>query len=113
MSWPHYRLLMRIDDERARLFYAEEAVKSDWSVRQLQMQMYLNYYTRKMMNEGDNHPIGILLCADKSDTLVRFTLPEDYTQIYAAKYMPTAEELRRELNLDEFEKLEEENDGET
>ncbi len=74
-----------------------------------QMQMYVNYYTRELMNEGDNPPIGILLCADKSDTLVRYTLPENNTQIYAAKYMPympTEEELKRELNLDEFEKLE-------
>ena len=73
-----------------------------------QMQMYVNYYTRELMNEGDNPPIGILLCADKSDTLVRYTLPEDNTQIYAAKYMPympTEEELKRELKLDEFERL--------
>ncbi|MCD7804904.1 MAG: PDDEXK nuclease domain-containing protein [Oscillospiraceae bacterium] len=78
-----------------------------------QMQMYVNYYTREMMNEGDNPPIGILLCADKSDTLVRYTLPENNTQIYAAKYMaymPTEEELKRELKLDEFEKLEDKND---
>ena len=78
-----------------------------------QMQMYVNYYTRKMMNEGDNPPIGILLCADKSDTLVRYTLPEDNSQIYAAKYMaymPTEEELKRELKLDYFEKIESEDD---
>ena len=74
-----------------------------------QMQMYVNYYTRQMMNEGDNPPIGIVLCADKSDTLVEYTLPEDNRQIFAAKYlpyMPTKEELKRELNLEEFEKLE-------
>ncbi|MDO5445987.1 MAG: PDDEXK nuclease domain-containing protein [Eubacteriales bacterium] len=74
-----------------------------------QMQMYVNYYTRQMMNDGDNPPIGIVLCADKSDTLVEFTLPEDNRQIFAAKYlpyMPTKEELRRELNLEEFEHLE-------
>lgn len=74
-----------------------------------QMQMYVNYYTRRMMNEGDNPPIGIVLCADKSDTLIEFTLPEDNRQILAAKYlpyMPTKEELKRELNLEEFEKLE-------
>lgn len=74
-----------------------------------QMQMYVNYYTRHMMNEGDNPPIGILLCAQKSDTLVQLTLPEDNTQIYAAKYMPympTEEELKKELNLKDFEKLE-------
>ena len=76
-----------------------------------QMQMYVNYYTRYMMNEGDNPPVGILLCAQKSNTLVQLTLPEDNRQIYAAKYMPympTEEELKRELNLDEFEKLENE-----
>ena len=74
-----------------------------------QMQMYVNYYTREMMNAGDNPPIGIVLCADKSDTLVEYTLPEDNNQIFAVKYlpyMPTKEELRRELNLEEFEKKE-------
>ena len=231
LSWTHYRLLMRVADEQARTYYAEEAVKAGWSSRQLerqintlyyqrilasrdkesvaaeiqktepkpeyeqiikdpyvleflnlpanehfyesdieqalidhlqkfllemgrgfsfvarqkhfnidgrhfyidlvfynyilkcfvlidlktgdlthqdlgQMQMYVNYYTREQMNEGDNPPIGLLLCATKSDTLVRMTLPEDNRQIYAAKYlpyMPTEEELRRELNLNDFE----------
>ena len=72
-----------------------------------QMQMYVNYYTRELMNDGDNPPIGILLCADKSDTLVKYTLAEDNQQIFAAKYlpyMPTEYELRRELCLDDFEK---------
>jgi predicted nuclease of restriction endonuclease-like (RecB) superfamily len=74
-----------------------------------QMQMYVNYYTRYMMNEGDNPPVGLLLSAQKSDTLVRLTLPENNMQIYAAKYMPymrTEEELKRELNLNEFERKE-------
>lgn len=68
----------------------------------------MNYYTRTQMTPGDNPPIGLLLCATKSDTLVRMTLPEDNRQICAAKYMdymPTEEELRRELNLGAFEKL--------
>ena len=74
-----------------------------------QMQMYVNYYTRQMMNDGDNPPIGIVLCADKSDTLVEFTLSEENKQIFAAKYlpyMPTKEELRKELKLEDYEKLE-------
>lgn len=65
-----------------------------------QMQMYVNYYTREMMNEGDSPPIGIVLCADKSDSVVKYTLPEDNTQIFASKYklyLPTEEELRMEL----------------
>ena len=73
-----------------------------------QMQMYVNYYTRELMNENDNPPIGILLCADKSDTLVKYTLPEGNNQIFASKYqlyLPSEEELKRELKLDTFIKL--------
>lgn len=74
-----------------------------------QMQMYVNYYTREKMNPGDNKPIGILLCPEKDDMVVEYTLPEDNDQIYAAKYLPylpTKDELLKELNLDDFEKLE-------
>lgn len=66
------------------------------------MQMYVNYYTRELMNPGDNPPVGIVLCADKSDTLVRYTLPSDEKQVFAAKYMtylPTMDELRELLNM--------------
>ena len=62
--------------------------------------MYVNYYTREMMNEGDNPPIGIVLCSEKSDSVVKYTLPENNTQIFASKYMlylPTEEELKKEL----------------
>jgi len=63
--------------------------------------MYVNYYTRELMEPGDNPPIGIVLCADKSDTLVRYTLPLDNKQIYASKYMlylPKEEDLQKEIN---------------
>ncbi len=71
-----------------------------------QMQMYVNYYTRELMNPGDNPPIGIVLCADKNDTVVRYTLPEDEKQIFAAKYMtylPTKEELAQLLNQENID----------
>lgn len=225
LSWTHYRLLMRVDNDNARQFYMDEAVKSQWSTRQLerqintffyerllssknkenvaqeiqtlepektpediirdpyvleflglspnddfyesdleqalithlqkfllelgrgfsfvarqkritfdgrhfridlvfynyilkcfvlidlkigdlthqdlgQMQMYVHYYERELMNEGDNPPIGIVLCADKSDAVVRYTLPEGETQVFASKYklyLPTEEELLKEL----------------
>lgn len=73
-----------------------------------QMQMYVNYYTRELMNEGDNPPIGIVLCADKSDAVVKYTLPEDNNQIFASKYftyLPTEEEFKKELNLDDYKNL--------
>lgn len=71
-----------------------------------QMQMYVNYYTRELMNEGDNLPIGIVLCADKSDAVVKYTLPENNNQIFASKYMlyiPTEEEFREELKREREE----------
>ena len=58
------------------------------------------------MNEGDNPSIGIVLCADKSESVVKSTLPENETQIFASKYklyLPSEEELLRELSgLDEL-----------
>lgn len=73
-----------------------------------QMQMYVHYYERELMNEGDNPPIGIVLCADKSESVVKYTLPENETQIFASKYklyLPSEEELLRELNQ-EYQALE-------
>ena len=80
-----------------------------------QMQMYVNYYTRELMNEGDNPPIGIVLCADKSDAIVKYTLPEDNKQIFASRYMtciPSEEEFKRELRLEEYKKIDD-SDGNT
>lgn len=39
LSWIHYRLLMRVENENARQFYIEEAIKSNWSIRQLERQI--------------------------------------------------------------------------
>ena len=237
LSWTHYRLLMRVENENARNFYIEEAIKSNWSTRQLerqittlfyerilssknkekvsqeiyklepkknrpediikdpyvleflglpenidfleknleqslinhlqkfllelgrgfsfvarqkritfdgrhfyidlvfynyilkcfvlidlklgdlthqdlgQMQMYVHYFQEEMMNEGDNPPIGIILCADKSDSIVKYTLPKGEKQIFASKYMlylPSEEELLLELKK-EYNILEKEN----
>ena len=218
LSWTHYRLLMRVENDKAREFYMQEAVKSQWSTRQLERQinsffyerllssknkeqvaaeiqtlemaknpedvirdpyvleflgltpnddfyesdleqalithlqkfllelgrgfsfvarqkritfdgrhfridlvfynyilkcfvlidLYVHYYERELMNEGDNPPIGIVLCADKSESVVKYTLSENETQIFASKYklyLPSEEELLRELNQ-EYQALE-------
>lgn len=76
-----------------------------------QMQMYVHYFQEEMMNEGDNPPIGIVLCADKSDSIVKYTLPKGEKQIFASKYMlylPSEEELLLELKK-EYDILEQEN----
>ena len=64
-----------------------------------QMQMYVNYYNRFIKTTDESKTIGILLCKDKDDAIVRLTLPEDNNQIFAAKYetiLPSKDEL---LNL--------------
>jgi predicted nuclease of restriction endonuclease-like (RecB) superfamily len=65
-----------------------------------QMQMYVHYYQRERMVEGENPPIGIILCADKSEAVVRYTLPEGDPQIFASRYrlhLPSEEELATEI----------------
>jgi len=67
-------------------------------------QMYVNYYTRELKNDGDNPPIGIVLCADKSESIVKYTLPEGDTQIFTSKYklyLPTEDELKREIEAEQ------------
>lgn len=72
-----------------------------------QMQMYVNYYKRTQMVDGENEPIGILLCADKDDAVVEMTLGDNVKNVYASKYltyMPSKEELLNIIN-DEKELL--------
>ncbi len=70
-----------------------------------QMQMYVNYYDRKVKLENENKSIGIILCRTKNETLVEMTLPENNEQIFASKYLtvlPSKEELKKLIeNKDE------------
>ncbi len=69
-----------------------------------QMQMYVNYYDRKVKLEDENPTIGILLCKNKNDAVVEITLPEDNSQIFASKYLtvlPSKEELKRLMESEE------------
>lgn len=63
-----------------------------------QMQMYVNYYDECVKNDTENPTIGIVLCKQKNETLVRITLPKDNRQIFASKYqtiLPSKDELRQ------------------
>ena len=52
LSWTHYRLLMRVENENARQFYIEEAVKSNWSTRQLERQINSFFYERLLSSQN-------------------------------------------------------------
>ena len=67
------------------------------------MQMYVNYYDRVVKLSDENPTIGILLCHDKSDTLVEFSLPTKGNRIFASKYktvLPSKTQLKRLISKD-------------
>jgi predicted nuclease of restriction endonuclease-like (RecB) superfamily len=51
LSWSHYRLLIRIDNEPRREFYLKESVESNWSVRQLERQINSFFYERLLATQ--------------------------------------------------------------
>lgn len=66
-----------------------------------QMQMYVNYFDREVRAKDEERTIGIILCHDKKETIARYTLPENNTQIFASKYklyLPSEDELIREVD---------------
>ena len=95
----HYRVDLVFFNRLLRCF-----VLFDLKVGQLkhqdigQMQMYVNYYDRKVKLEDENPTIGIIICKDKKDAVVEMTLPKDNNQIFASKYqtvLPSKEELQQ------------------
>lgn len=66
-----------------------------------QIQFYVNYYDRERRTEGDNPTLGLILCPDKNDAVVKYTLGEQQERnIFASRYqlhLPTVEELENEL----------------
>lgn len=75
-----------------------------------QLQMYVNYYDRFEKQDFENNTIGILLCTDKNDAVVKITLPEN-NNIIASKYqlyLPTEQQLIDEVKK-EIDKLDHEN----
>lgn len=69
-----------------------------------QMMMYVNYFDRYEKMDDENKTVGIILCKDKSESLVKMTLPEENEQIYASRYLtilPNKDEFKKILETDE------------
>jgi len=65
-----------------------------------QLQMYVNYFDRTIKEDFENPTIGVLLCSDKNDMVVEYSLPKDNKTILASKYelyLPSKDELIKEL----------------
>jgi predicted nuclease of restriction endonuclease-like (RecB) superfamily len=66
-----------------------------------QLQLYVNYYDRERRTSGDNPTLGLILCTDKNDAVVQYTLGEEQKeQIFSSRYklhLPTEDELKAEI----------------
>ncbi len=66
-----------------------------------QLQFYVNYFDRERRTDGDNPTLGLILCTDKNDAVVRYTLGSDQQRkIFASRYklhLPTEAELKTEI----------------
>lgn len=92
LSWTHYRTLLRIDDEKARHWYMNEAAAQNWSAHAQDRQI-----------AADD-----LLCEHKAPSVVRYSVLHDSAHLFAAKYklvLPSEEELRAELERERSELL--------
>jgi len=68
-----------------------------------QMQLYVNYYDREVCAPDDNPTVGLILCTDRNESMVRYTLPKGQKQIFAARYrtaLPSEAELVKLLRRD-------------
>jgi len=72
-----------------------------------QMDLYVRYYEDQIKQESDNPTIGLILCTEKNETIVKYSVLKESKQIFASKYklyLPSEKELIDELNA-ELEQL--------
>jgi len=70
------------------------------------MLAYVGYYEEHEMREGENPPVGLILCTDHTSTIARYALRRGQEQVFAARYLvhlPSEEELRAELERERAE----------
>ena len=88
LSWSHYRTLITVENEKARQYYFEEAIKSKWSVRDLQRQIETQFYQRLIADHVDLSSAGKLVKRGKMDArdIVRSPAILEFAGISPAEY---------------------------
>lgn len=70
-----------------------------------QMDMYVRLFEDKMKQPGDNPTIGIILCENKDETIVKYSVLKENKKLFASKYklyLPSEEELKQELEKEKY-----------
>ena len=127
LGWTHYRALLRVKNPDAVKWYMNEAADEGWSARALERQIsvlyykcyvlvdlkigeltyqdigqmdgYLRLWEEKYRRADDNPTIGLLLCSDRNEAVVKYSVLADNQRLFASKYLlqlPSEEELRAE-----------------
>lgn len=71
-----------------------------------QMDFYVRYFDNEIKDEHANSTIGIILCSDKKDTIVKYSVLNDNKNLFASKYqlyLPTEKELALEIEKQKAE----------
>ena len=97
LSWSHWRLLMRLDDNAEREYYITDLKTTKLSPQDVgQMEMYVRMFDALKRGPDDNPTLGIILCAEKDETVVKYSVLKESKQIFASKYktiLPTEKQL--------------------
>lgn len=70
-----------------------------------QIDFYVKYFEENIKMEGDNPTIGIVLCSEKNETMVKYSILNENDHLFASKYklyIPSEEELKREIERERF-----------
>ncbi len=70
-----------------------------------QLDFYVRYFEENIKTEGDNPTLGLILCSEKNESMVKYSVLNENQQLFASKYklyIPTEEELKAELERERF-----------
>ena len=84
LTWTHYRLIMRIENPKARSFYEKEAIKSNWGTRALERQIHTFYYER-ILSSRDHE--GVAKEAKEKTTPLSMTLHDFIKDPYVLEFL--------------------------
>lgn len=101
LTWSHYRRLISVEDEKARLWYMNEAADSVWSTRQMDRQISTLYYERLLASrEKESVVAEAEEKLKESEAIVKYSVLNEGKQIFASRYklyLPTEEEFKHML----------------
>jgi predicted nuclease of restriction endonuclease-like (RecB) superfamily len=105
LSWTHYRILMRVEEETAREFYLGECVEGNWSTRQLERQINSLYFDRILMSSKKGRQLVKKEADDKKEVMQPEHIIKDPYVLEFLNLNPKASFYEREIEQALIDKL--------